>query len=29
MKDETYTTLAPMWFEAKMVDYEGELGAQF
>ena len=28
MKNETYTTLAPMWFGAKMVDYEGELGAQ-
>ena len=28
MKNETYTTLAPMWFKAKMVDYEGELGAQ-
>jgi hypothetical protein len=29
MKNETYTTLAPMWFKAKMVDDEGELGAQF
>ena len=28
MKNECYTTLAPLWFKAKMVDYEGELGAQ-
>ena len=28
MRNEIYEVLSPLWFQAKMIDYEGDLGPQ-